>query len=187
MSNRNVLLTVSACAISAALALGGCSTASVPTIGSINPFGGNSISEIDRAYLQAAGSWDLNHDSVVTCNEWKSYAEDLFNSADTNHDDFVDASEWQNLTNIDKMFVTADLKYFDANGDGKVSRQEFVDKPNPAFVLMDKGGTCKLDANQIASARSKTEYDVSGGKAGNSDPRDGEGAQGQAANGAIGR
>ncbi|MFA5954974.1 histidine kinase [Hyphomicrobium sp.] len=186
MSNRLHLLTASVCAISAALALGGCSTASVPTIGSINPFGsGTSISEIDRAYLQAAGSWDINHDSVVTCNEWKSYAEDLFNGADANHDDFLDATEWSNLTNVDKMFVSADLKYFDANGDGKVSRQEFVDKPNPAFVLMDRAGSCKLDSNQLASARSKTEYDLSGTAPTNSDPREAGGQQGQAANGAL--
>lgn len=185
MPKRFHLPTASVCAISTVFALAGCSTASMPTIGSINPFGGNTISEVDRAYLQAAGSWDLNHDSVVTCNEWKSYAEDLFNSADTNHDDFLDASEWQNLTNVDKMFVTADLKYFDANGDGKVSRQEFVDKPNPAFVLMDKAGTCKLDANQVASARSKTEYDTSGKKIENSDPRDKGGDVGRAANGAL--
>lgn len=185
MSKRLHLLTTSVCAISAALAMSGCSTSSMPTIGSINPFGGNTISEVDRAYLQAAGSWDLNHDSVVTCNEWKSYAEDLFNGADANHDDFLDATEWQNLTNVDKLFVTADIKYFDANGDGKVSRQEFVDKPNPAFVLMDKAGTCKLDSNQIASARSKTEYDLTGKKQQNSDPRDQNGQQGQAANGAL--
>ena len=186
MSKRLQLLTASACAMSAALGLSACSTASMPTIGSINPFGSKTISEVDRAYLQAAGSWDLNHDNVVTCNEWKSYAEDLFNGADANHDDFINSTEWSNLTSVDKLFVTADLKYFDANGDGKVSRQEFVEKPNPAFVLMDKAGTCKLDGSQIASARSKTEYDVSGSKPQNSDPRDQGGMQGQAANGGLG-
>ena len=77
------------------IALAGCSTAPLPTIGSINPFGAKTISDVDRAYLQAAGSWDINHDNVVTCNEWKSYAEDLFNGADANHDDALDATEWQ--------------------------------------------------------------------------------------------
>ncbi|MBY0562314.1 EF-hand domain-containing protein [Hyphomicrobium sp.] len=188
MTKRFHVLNTSVCAMSAALTLVGCSTASVPTIGSINPFSsGNSISEIDRAYLQAAGSWDLNHDNVVTCNEWKSYAEDLFNSADTDHDDSLDATEWNNLTKIDKLFVIADLKYFDQNGDGKVTRQEFVDKPNPAFVLMDKSGTCKLDGSQIASARSKTEYDTSGAKPASGDPRDADGQVGKAANGGLGR
>jgi len=188
MSKRFHLLPVSVCAMSAALTLSACSTASVPTIGSINPFSsGTQISEVERSYLQAAGSWDLNHDNVVTCNEWKSYAEDLFDGADANHDDSLDATEWKNLTNVDKMFVTVDMKYFDANGDGKVTRAEFVDKPNPAFVLMDKSGSCSLDANQIASARSKTEYDTSGAKAQNSDPRDQGGQKGNAANGGLGR
>ncbi|HVJ76584.1 MAG TPA: histidine kinase, partial [Hyphomicrobium sp.] len=121
----------------------------------------------------------------VTCNEWKSYAEDLFNGADTNHDDSLDATEWPNLLKTDRLFQTANLEYYDANNDAKVSRAEFVDKPNPAFVLMDKAGSCKLDGTQIASARSKTEYDVSGAKAQNSDPRDMSGQQGKVANGGL--
>jgi hypothetical protein len=169
----------------AGLALSACSTAPMPSIGSINPFGGKSLSEVDRAFLQAAGSWDTNHDNVVTCNEWKSYAEDLFNGADANHDDSLDAEEWQNLVKVDRLFQTADLKYYDANGDGKVTRAEFVDKPNPAFVLMDKAGTCRLDGAQIASARSKTEYDVTGTKPQNSDPREQGGQVGQVANGGL--
>jgi len=172
-------------AMIAGLALSACSTAPLPSIGSINPFAKKSLSEVDRAFLQAAGSWDTNHDNVVTCNEWKSYAEDLFNGADTNHDDSLDATEWPNLLKTDRLFQTANLEYYDANNDGKVSRAEFVDKPNPAFVLMDKAGSCKLDGTQIASARSKTEYDVSGAKAQNSDPRDMGGQQGKVANGGM--
>lgn len=173
------------CATIAGLTLSACSTTPLPSIGSINPFGGNSLSEVDRAFLQAAGSWDTNHDNVVTCNEWKSYAEDLFNGADANHDDSLDASEWPNLIKVDRLFETANLQYYDANGDGKVTRAEFVDKPNPAFTLIDKSGTCKLDGSQIASARSKTEYDVSGAKAESGDPREAGGQAGKVANGGM--
>lgn len=173
------------CAAIAGMALAGCSTASVPSIGSINPFAAKTISETDRAFLQAAGSWDRNHDNVVTCDEWKSYAEDLFNGADVNHDDSLDSTEWPKLVSVDRMFLSADLPYYDANGDGKVSRSEFVDKPNPAFVMMDKAGTCKLDGSQIASARSKTEYDVSGSKPESGDQREKSGDIGRAANGAM--
>jgi hypothetical protein len=187
MPQRILVLPTAASALILALALGGCSTGQVPSIGSINPFGGNSVSEIDRAYLQAAGSWDLNHDNVVTCDEWKIYAQDLFNSADADHDDSLDATEWQRLIAIDRMFVTVDMKYFDQNGDGKVTRAEFVDKPNPAFVLMDKAGSCRLDGAQIASARSKTEYDVSGAAPQSGDPREQGGQAGRAANGGLGR
>jgi hypothetical protein len=177
-------LALAALSLVAAAALSACST-SMPSIGSINPFGGQSLSAVDRAYLQAAGSWDANHDNVVTCNEWKSYTEDLFNGADTNHDDSLDAGEWPNLVKIDRLFQTADLAYFDGNGDGKVTRAEFVNKPNPAFVLMDKAGSCKLDGSQIASARSKTEYDTSGPNTANSYPRESTGAAGRAATGAL--
>ncbi len=169
-----------------ATALTACSTAPLPSIGSINPFGPKTLSDVDRAFLQAAGSWDRNHDNVVTCDEWKSYAEDLFNGADTDHDDSLDANEWSNIVKIDRMFETADLHYYDANGDGKVTRAEFVDKPNPAFTLIDTAGRCKLDGAQIASARAKTEYDVSGKKPENSDARDKGGDIGKAANGGLG-
>jgi hypothetical protein len=172
-------------ALIAALTLSACSTAQMPTIGSINPFGGKTLSETDRAFLQAAGSWDTNRDNVVTCNEWKSYAEDLFNGADADHDDSLDSTEWENLVKVDRLFETANLQYYDANGDGKVTRAEFVDKPNPAFVLMDKAGSCKLDGSQIASARSKTEYDVSGAKPVNGDPREQGGEVGKVANGGL--
>lgn len=172
-------------ALFAGLALSACSTASVPTIGSINPFGGNSLSEVDRAFLQAAGSWDSNRDNVVTCDEWKAYAQDLFNGADVNHDDSLDASEWPNLVKIDRLFESANIQYYDGNGDGKVTRAEFVDKPNPAFTLIDKSGSCKLDGSQIASARSKTEYDTSGSKTASGDPREAGGQAGKVANGGM--
>ncbi|CEJ83804.1 MAG: histidine kinase [Hyphomicrobium denitrificans] len=185
MTLRTKTLSSALCATIAASMLSACSTTPLPSIGSINPFGGNQLSEVDRAFLQAAGSWDTNHDNVVTCNEWKSYAEDLFNGADTNHDDSLDASEWPNLIKVDRLFETANLQYYDANGDGKVSRAEFVDKANPAFTLIDKSGSCKLDGSQIASARSKTEYDVSGAKAESGDPREAGGQAGKVANGGM--
>jgi hypothetical protein len=178
-------LSTALCATITGLVLSACSTTPLPSIGSINPFGSKGLSELDRAFLQAAGSWDTNHDSVVTCNEWKSYAEDLFNGADADHDDSLDANEWPNLIKVDRLFETANLQYYDANGDGKVTRAEFVDKPNPAFVLMDKANTCKLDGSQIASARSKTEYDVSGTKAASGDPRDQGGDIGKVAHGGM--
>jgi hypothetical protein len=50
---------------------------------------------------------------------------------------------------------------------------------------MDKANTCKLDGTQIASARSKTEYDTSGSKAASGDPRDASGEVGKVANGGM--
>lgn len=169
-------------AIAASLLLGACSSSPLSSIGSIGSIGKKSISDSDRVFLMAAGSWDRNRDSTVTCDEWKAYAAELFNSADANRDDAVDASEWGRIVSIDRMFETADLKYFDANGDGKVARAELVEKPNPVFQLMDTGKTCTLNSTQIAGARSKTEYDVSG-KKNEADPRDAQDAATAAAKG----
>ena len=150
-------------ALCTATTLAACSTSPMKAIGSINPFS-NKLADTDRVFLMAAGSWDRNHDNVVTCDEWKAYATELFKSADANGDGVLDASEWGKLSSQDRMFDTADLAYFDGNKDGKVTVVEMTDKSNPAFRLLDTGNTCSLNGAQIAGARSKTQYDVSGKK-----------------------
>ena len=157
-------------ALATLLSLGGCGTSPMSAIGSIT--GSKSVSDTDRVFLMAAGSWDRNHDNTVTCDEWKAYATELFNGADANRDDAVDASEWGRIVSVDRMFQTVDLNYFDANGDGKVTRAEFVDRQNPAFKLMDTGNTCALSGAQIAGARSKTQYDTTGKAPESGDPRE---------------
>jgi Ca2+-binding EF-hand superfamily protein len=41
------------------------------------------------------------------------------------------------------------LDYFDGDGDGRVSRSEFVDKPNRAFAVLDKNKDCALSRDEI--------------------------------------
>jgi hypothetical protein len=50
----------------------------------------------------------------------------------------------------------ADLGYFDDDRDGRLSRGEFVDKPNPLFARYDKKGTCRVTLDDIANASEKT-------------------------------
>lgn len=152
------------------LSLAACSTSPLSSIGAIT--GGKKVSDTDRVFLMAAGSWDRNRDNTVTCDEWKAYATELFNGADANRDDALDATEWDEMVKTDRMFQTAGLDFFDASNDDKVTRAEFVDRQNPAFKLMDTSNTCSLNGTQIAGARSKTEYDTSGKKQENSDPRE---------------
>ncbi len=142
------------------LALAGCSATT------------GSLGEIDRVFLSAAGSWDTNHDGIVTCDEWKAYANDLFSSADANGDGVVDRSEYSKIVNTDRMFQTVEFRYYDANGDGKLDRSEFVDKPNRAFVLLDKNHQCRLSASQVAGARAHTEQVFETKKPESGDPRE---------------
>ncbi len=180
--SARAILAAAALAAALPVALGGCSSTSpMSAIGSIT--GGSSIPETDRVFLMAAGSWDRNRDNAVTCDEWKAYAAELFSGADVNRDDALDATEWPRVVKVDRMFDTANLDYFDASNDGKVTRAEFVDRPNPAFTLMDTGKTCSLNGEQIAGARSKTQYDVAAKPRQSGDPREATGEQGKVANG----
>jgi hypothetical protein len=134
--------------------------------------GGPSLGDIDRVYLSAAGNWDRNRDGIVTCDEWRSYAAELFDAADTNRDGYIDATEFGKIVSMDRMFQTADLRYYDADHDGKLSRAEFVDKPNRAFALLDTGNTCRLTADQVAGARAHTEQVFDTKKPESGDPRE---------------
>jgi EF hand domain-containing protein len=148
-----------------------CATAAL-LVAALPDCGGPSIPDTDRVFLSAAGNWDRNHDGIVTCDEWKAYAGELFDAADADHDGFVDRTEYVTIINTDRMFQTVEFSYYDANGDGKLSRTEFVDKPNRAFVLLDKGNTCRLDSNQVAGARAHTEQVYDSKKPESGDPRE---------------
>ncbi len=118
---------------------------------------GSSMGDVDTVFISAAGSWDRNRDNVVTCEEWKAYAGELFDEANANRDGVIDTTEYASIVKTDRMFQTVDLGYYDANGDGKLTRVEFVEKPNRAFVLLDKNKECRLTGTQVAGARAKTE------------------------------
>lgn len=160
MRKKTLTSRAALCAASAnvLLVLAGCSSSSIP--------------DTDRVFLSAAGGWDRNRDGVVTCDEWKAYAAELFDAADANRDGFLDRSEYLKIITTDRMFETVDFSYYDANGDGKVARTEFVDKPNRAFVLLDKTNECKLTSSQVAGARANTEQVFDSKKPQSGDPRE---------------
>lgn len=145
--------------LAALLVLAGCSSSS-------------SLGDVDRVFLSAAGSWDRNHDGIVTCDEWRAYAAELFKSADANHDGFVDGTEYATIISTDRMFQTVEMRYYDANGDGKLDQAEFVEKPNRAFALLDKSNQCQLNADQVAGARARTEQVFDTKKPESGDPRE---------------
>ena len=101
-------------------------------------------------YLTWASVWgDQQGRGVYTCDEWKRYVAKLFDQADRNHDGFVDGKEFDAIRKADPMFKDADIGYFDDNRDGKLSRAEFVNQPNPFFARYDKKGTCRVTIDEI--------------------------------------
>ena len=108
-----------------------------------------SLSQTDRAFLQASATWDIDKDGVVTCEEWRSYAAALFKEADANADGMLTRAEYADMARIDRLFELVGFGHFDQNGDGRVSTAELVDKPNPAFAILDKNGDCRLTADEM--------------------------------------
>ncbi|MDX2264990.1 MAG: hypothetical protein NW215_08470 [Hyphomicrobiales bacterium] len=115
--------------------------------------GGGSRSDEDRMFLTAAASWDANRDNVVTCEEWKAYAGELFDAADRGRTGALGPDEFKTLENTDRMFSVVDFKYYDASRNGRVERAELVDRPNPAFTIADANKDCKLSTLELTAAR----------------------------------
>ncbi len=111
-------------------------------------------SQLERT-IRAANVWDANHDQVYTCDEWKKYLTDIFNKADHNHDGFVDAKEFDAIRSAAEQFKDASLGYFDDNRDGRLSRAEFVDKPNPFFLQLDLNRDCRVTLDEIMEAATR--------------------------------
>ena len=124
------------------------------------------LSPAEKAFIEAAPTWDLDKDGVVTCEEWKQYAADLFREADADHDGQLTREEFQAVAQQDRLFVTADFSYFDADADGRVSLAELADKPNPAFVLLDKDNDCRLTSDEMRSSGNRSEGHHGGGGGG---------------------
>jgi hypothetical protein len=93
--------------------------------------------------------WDANHDGVYTCDEWKSFADRVFTSADRNRDGKLDPSEFETVKKADSTLAEADFGYFDENQDGKITRKEFVEKPNAFILRFDRNGDCRVTGDEI--------------------------------------
>jgi EF hand len=122
--------------------LGGCAGSNHPD-----------IPVADKGFLGGIASYDKNGDSVVTCDEWRAAALQLFTRADTTGAGVLTEAEFQSLAKIDRTFESAGFKLFDANHDGKVDKKEFVDRPNPAFAFADKDKDCRLSTLELQTAR----------------------------------
>jgi hypothetical protein len=123
---------------------GGSSLGNMLTTGS--PFA--STSNVDRTFIGAAQTWDLDKNASVTCDEWKQYAGMALKEADANGDGALTADEYGVMANTDRLFTVADLKYYDTNSDSKVSLDEMTSKQNRAFGLLDKNNDCQIDRGE---------------------------------------
>ena len=114
---------------------------------------GPEISTVDKSFLRGIASYDQNRDGVVTCDEWRTAAANLFASANKSGSGVLSEDEFRNLATTDRTFLVASSKYYDANSDGKVDKKEFVERPNPAFAYADKDKDCRLTEPEMLTVR----------------------------------
>lgn len=114
---------------------------------------GTKVSSVDQSFLRGIGSYDQNRDRTVTCDEWRASAASSFAKANKSGSGLLSADEFATLAVSDRTYLSANFKYYDANGDGKVDKAEFVERPNPAFTLADKDKDCRLTEPEQFAAR----------------------------------
>jgi hypothetical protein len=96
--------------------------------------------------------WDINHDGVYTCDEWKRYLDRMFTTADRNHDGHLDSTEFAAIRQAGTALADADFGYFDENQDGKITRDEFVSKPSEFILRFDRNGDCRVTPDEMKPA-----------------------------------
>jgi Ca2+-binding EF-hand superfamily protein len=100
---------------------------------------------------------DVNKDGTVTREEFVAARADNFTKLDRNSDGYIDSND------VPKRLAKrraqngggGDLLagQFDADGDGKVSKEEFVNGPTLAFDRADTNKDNVLDAQELAAAK----------------------------------
>jgi Ca2+-binding EF-hand superfamily protein len=92
---------------------------------------------------------DTNKDGMVSAAEWTAFQERSFAALDKDKDGFIEAQEFTSPAKGQLAFATAAyarglmtdemFKKIDANGDGKVSKEEFLGYQRKIFEMLDKG------------------------------------------------
>jgi Ca2+-binding EF-hand superfamily protein len=97
---------------------------------------------------------DANHDGKVTKQEYIDARAAQFARMDRNGDGFIDAADMREDANERGQRAAAALRgRIDSNGDGKISKEEFVNAPTMVFDKFDANKDSVLDATELEAAR----------------------------------
>ena len=97
---------------------------------------------------------DANHDGKVTKQEYIDARTAQFARLDRNGDGFIDAADSREDASERGQRAAAALRgRIDSNGDGKISKEEFVNAPTMVFDKFDANKDGVLDATELEAAR----------------------------------
>lgn len=113
-----------------------------------NPDGARLIEQIEKA--------DANGDGAVSRSEFTAYRTTQFSRLDRNSDGFITDGD---IPGFVQKRLPPDMSYdslktrFDTNGDGKISKTEYVNGPTTAFDRVDANGDDLVTRAEIDQAR----------------------------------
>jgi len=114
--------------------------------GRSGPMGGE---RFEMAKSQIMERWDLNRDGEITCDDATEKHAQKFVKADLNGDGLLDVAEFAEAPWSNRAFAAEHLGLYDLNHDRIISRQEFDQRPDGQFQLLDSNGNCSVSDREI--------------------------------------
>ena len=97
---------------------------------------------------------DADHDGKITKQEYVDARAAQFSRMDRNGDGFIDDADSRAGGNERGQRAAKALRgRIDSNGDGKISKEEFVNAPTMLFDKFDANKDAVLDATELEAAR----------------------------------
>ncbi|HEX7011781.1 MAG TPA: EF-hand domain-containing protein [Steroidobacteraceae bacterium] len=94
---------------------------------------------------------DANKDGMITRDELDMHRAERFAKLDKNADGYLDASDRQGRRRRGRH--GSHFESLDTDGDGKISKDEFMKAPTPLFDKFDADKSGVLDAQEIEAAK----------------------------------
>jgi Ca2+-binding EF-hand superfamily protein len=103
-------------------------------------------------------SADTNGDGVITREEFHAARERAFTRLDRNGDGYIDKDDLPSRPGAGhsaKERLTQLVAQLDKDGDGRISKAEFVDGPTPLFDRADTDHNGELSRDEVAAIKDK--------------------------------